>query len=103
MIERLTNSDSIKAAESRIRELIDGHGEWLCARSSQATAMPLLKSECDVRISHGRLIFSCWGGEGTLVWRVNGWEWTGETLVVDATRRLGAERAVIELMPRAAA
>jgi hypothetical protein len=101
MIERLTNSDSIKAAESRIRELIDGHGEWLCARSSQATAMPLLKSECDVRVSHGRLIFSCWGDEGTLVWRVNGWEWTGEKLLLEATRRMGAESALLELIPRA--
>jgi hypothetical protein len=101
MIERLTNADSIKHAERRIRQLIGGHGEWLCVQVGQAKAMSLLNSECDVSVAHHRLIFTCWGDEGSLAWRVTGWEWTGEKLLFEATRRMGAESALIELIPRA--
>jgi hypothetical protein len=101
MIERLTNADSIKNAEQRIRQLIDAHGEWLCVQGARAPAIPLLKSECDVRVSHNRLIFSCWSDEGSSAWRVTGWEWTGEKLLLEATRRMGAESAMLELVPRA--
>ncbi len=31
------------------------------------------------------------------------WEWTGEKLMLQASRRMGAERPLIELVPRAAA
>ena len=99
MIERLTNSDSTTNAEQCIKELIEQHGEWLCVRGSKTT--PLRNSECDFRVEHGRLIFSCWGDEGALVWRVTGWEWTGEKLRLEASRRMGAERAQLELIPRA--
>lgn len=101
MIERLANSDSIQDAERRIRELIDAHAEWLCVQGGQATAMPLLKSECDVRVAQGRLIFSYWGDKGSLAWRINGWEWTGDKLLLEAARRMGAESALLELVPRA--
>jgi len=101
MIERLTDADSIEDAERRIRKLIDARGEWLCVQDSRATATPLRNSECDFRVSHGHLIFSCWGDEGALAWRIWGWEWTGEKLLLEATRRMGAESARLELIPRA--
>src|SRR5947209_19180236 len=101
MIERLRDADSIKPAAERIRQLIDAHGEWLCVQGTRATATSLRKSECDVSISHQRLIFSCWGDEGSSAWRVTGWEWTGEKLRLEATRRMGAESALLELIPRA--
>ena len=100
IIELLTDEDSIEDAGRRIRELIDGHGEWLCVQGSQAAAATLRKSECDFRVSHGRLVFSCWGAESTLAWRIRGWQWTGEKLVLEASRRMGAERARLELIPR---
>jgi hypothetical protein len=102
MIERLASLDSIKDAERRIRELIDAHGEWLCVRGAQGAATPLRKGECDFRVSHGRLIFSCWNDDGALAWRITGWEWTGEKLLLEATRRAGALSAQLELIPRAA-
>src|SRR5262249_24656351 len=40
---------------------------------------------------------------GTRSWRINAWEWTGEKLLLGASRRMGAERPLIELIPRAAA
>jgi hypothetical protein len=101
MIERLTDADSVEDAGRRIRELIDGHGEWLCVQGSLGATIPLRKSECDFRISHGRLIFSCWGALSALAWRITAWEWTGEKLVLEATRRMGALSAQLELIPRA--
>jgi hypothetical protein len=100
MMERLTTEDSIKHAEARIRELIDAHGEWLYAQDAQR-GVSLRKSECDFRVSQGRLIFSCWSERGTISWRIVGWEWTNEKLLLDAVRRMGAERARLELIPRA--
>jgi hypothetical protein len=101
LVERLTDADSIEDAERRIRKLIDGHGEWLCVQVSQGAATPLRNSDCDFRITHGRLIFSCWGVEGALTWRILAWEWTGEKLLLEATRRMGALSAQLELIPRA--
>jgi hypothetical protein len=100
MIERLTNADSIKDAEARIRELIDAHGEWLYAHDS-SRAVLLRNSECDFRITQGRLIFSAWNEQGTVTWHIIGWEWTGEKLLLEASRRMKAERTRLELIPRA--
>ncbi|MDT4897661.1 MAG: hypothetical protein QOH25_2738 [Acidobacteriota bacterium] len=100
MLERLTDTDSIKNAERRIRELIDAHGEWLYAHDLQRSVL-LRKSECDFRVSQGRLIFSCWSEQGTVTWRLVSWEWTGEKLLLEASRRMGVERARLELIPRA--
>jgi hypothetical protein len=100
MLERLTNANSIKHAEERIRELINAHGEWLYARDSHRS-VSLQRSECDFRVSQGRLIFSCWSEQGALVWRIVGWEWTGGKLLLEASRRMGAERVQLELIPRA--
>ncbi len=99
-MERLTTADSIKNAEARIRELINAHGEWLYAHDSERGVL-LRQSECDFRVSQGRLIFSCWSERGTISWRIVGWEWTNEKLLLEASRRMGAERARLELIPRA--
>jgi hypothetical protein len=100
MLQRLTNADSIKHAEARLRELIDAHGEWLYAQDSQRSVL-LQRSECDFRVSQGRLIFSCWSEQGNVTWRIVGWEWTNEKLLLEASRRMGAEEARLELIPRA--
>src|SRR5215204_3992381 len=97
MIKHLINEDAAKEAERRLKELIDGHGEWLCVGGEAGAAVSLRKSECDFRVSHGRLIFTYWGMRGLLAWRVTAWEWTGEKLLLTASRRMGAERACLEL------
>ena len=102
MIERLTNQKAAKIAEQRVRELLDGHAEWLFVQDSLGRVVPLRNSECDVRVAHGHLIFSCRDERGALaLWRIAGWEWTGEKLLLDAARRMGAERARLMLVPRA--
>jgi hypothetical protein len=61
----------------------------------------LRKGECDFHVSHGRLIFSCWTDKGLMVWRIRGWEWACEKLTLEASRRMGAQLARLELIPRA--
>ncbi len=103
MIVRLTNEEAAREAERRLTELIDGRGEWLYVGGRAGAAVSLRKSECDFRVAHGRLVFTCWGDRGAQAWRVTAWEWTGEKLLLTATRSMGAERARLELIPRASA
>ena len=100
MIKRLTNPVEIEEAGRQIRELIAAHSEWFCARDGGRAPVTLRGSECDLGVSHSRLIFSCWGDDGAQSWRIVGWEWTGVKLLLEAIRRLGAERTVLELIPR---
>jgi hypothetical protein len=99
-MKRLTSGETIEEAARRIGELIAAHAEWICAREGSGAGVSLRRSECDFHTAHGRLIFSCWSDEGLQVWRVVGWEWTEEKLLLEATRGMGAERATLELIPR---
>jgi hypothetical protein len=104
MIERLTNAqDELESARRRIVELIGAHSEWFYSHDAGDAPLALNRGELDFRVSHGCLIFSCWSEKGTLVWRVRGWEWADDKLLLDATRRTGMRRATIELVPRASA
>ncbi len=103
MLERLTNEEAATEAARRLRELVDGHGEWLYVVGSAGAAVTLRNGECDFRVAHGRLVFTCWGDRGAQMWRVTAWEWTGEKLLLTASRRMGAESARLELIPRASA
>lgn len=100
MIERPNKPAEIESAARRINELLAAHSEWLYAEGSGRAAQ-LRQSECEARAAHGRLIFSCWSDAGARVWHVQGWQWTGEKLLLEATRRMGAETALLELIPRA--
>lgn len=104
MIESLTNAqDELEDARRRISELIGARREWFCSQDAGSAPLALNSSEFDFRVSHGRLIFSCWSEQGTLVWRVMGWRWAGEKLTLEVARRMGAQRAMLELVPRASA
>lgn len=102
MIKRLNSRDEVESAQRRIAELLAAHGEWLYVEG-EGRGSALRRSECDALIVHGRLIFSCWADEGARSWRVTGWEWTGEKLLLEATRRMGAESCKLQLIPRAGA
>jgi hypothetical protein len=85
-----------------IDEVVSKHDEWFVSENGQPPT-EIRRHEFEFLEAHGRLIFSCWTEAGSRSWRVNSWKWTGEKLSVVATRRMGAETATIELVPRASA
>jgi hypothetical protein len=102
MPERVNTQERIAAARAKIGELLAAHVEWFCTVSDGPT-QPLRRNELDIAVGHGRLLLTTWTEQGTRSWKIYAWKWTGEKLLLHASRRLGAERPLIELVPRAAA
>src|SRR3954467_8389009 len=103
----LPKTVSFSATESLIGhgalgELITRHDEWFKSENGGAP-VELRNTDFEFLSAHGRLIFSCWTETGVRTWRINSWKWTGDKLSLTATRRMGAELATIELIPRASA
>jgi len=103
MLQPLTDQAALDGAEDAIKGFIRSQKEWFLLAPLSLPPTALLTSEFDFSFHHRRVIFSCWTEKGARSWRVLGWEWTGEKLRLDAMRRMGAERAVLELVPRASA
>jgi hypothetical protein len=107
MPERVNTPARMEAARSRIAELLAAHAEWFCTLSdgnTQAAKTEALgRSELDVAIAHGRVILTSWTEKGSRSWKIFSWEWTGQKLLLQASRRMGAERPLLELVPRASA
>lgn len=78
--------------------LLQEHAEWLFVSGGEA--LLLRRSEIDIAISHGRLMLSCWTEKGNRTWRILDWQWNGRVLLLNASRKMGAERARLELIPR---
>jgi hypothetical protein len=89
-------------ARQQIAALFRQHAEWLFV-SSDGEAHSLRRSEIDISISHGRLVLSCWTERGSRAWRILDWQWNGQMLLLHASRRMGAEQPLLELIPRASA
>src|SRR5678815_2998433 len=102
MFEVLTDAARVAAACEQINKYFCEHSEWFCTLS-EGNVQALRRVELAVDVLNGRLIFSCWTEQGMRSWRVGAWKWSGEKLVLEASRRLGAERPVIEIIPRASA
>lgn len=75
--------------------------EWFCTIAGKTQA--LHRNELEIRISHNRLVLNSWTETGSRVWKIYSWEQTGDKLILFGSRRMGAERLVIELVPRASA
>ena len=101
-MERVNTPARIAAATSTIATLLGAHPEWFCTLSAGST-QAVNRSELDIEASHGRLILTCWSEKGSRSWKIFAWEWSGEKLTLQASRRMGAERPLIELVPRASA
>ncbi len=102
MLLQLSDIAAVESAERAIRELLGVHGEWFFTQDG-GPPLALGNSEFDFSISHRRLIFSSWTETGSRSWRVAAWDWTGEKLLLEASRRMGADLATLELVPRASA
>lgn len=102
MFVALTDATHAAAARDLIKEYFDEHIEWFCTWSD-GNAQAVRRDELAIELVQGRLMFSCWTEHGTPTWRVGGWDWSGEKLLLEASRRMGAERPIIEIIPRASA
>ena len=101
-MERVNTTARIESARAKIAELLSAHAEWFCTLNG-GESQALRTSELDITVSYARLILTAWTEKGSRAWKIFDWELTGEKLIVRASRRMGAERPLIELVPRAAA
>ena len=95
-------SRNVERDERSIREIIKAHHDWFMS-SDGRSPINLTTDEFEFSATHGRLIFSCWTEIGSRTWRVTSWHWSGDKLILQASRRMGAEEVAIELIPRASA
>ena len=92
----------LESAFEQIAALFRQHAEWLYV-SSDGTTQSLRSDELDIAISHEKLVLSCWTEKGNRLWRIVNWHWNGQSLALHASRKMGAELSLIELIPRASA
>src|SRR5436190_377358 len=85
-----------------LRQLVGDQTDWFISEDGHGP-VEVNSAEFDFSYAHGRLLFSCWTERGSRVWSINGWNLSGDKLVLQASRRLGAEHSTIELVPRASA
>ena len=102
MLRYLNNVAEIESALSVIVEFISSHNDWFFAQEGGAP-LPLARDEFDLSIAHRRLIFSSWTEKGSRSWHIRAWSIDDDKLVLKASRRMGAEMATLELVPRASA
>ena len=102
MPQRLNTTTAIETARSTISELIATHPEWFCTAGGENT-YAVNRNELELSVANHRLVLNSWTEKGTRVWKIFSWEWSGEKLLLQGSRRMGAERPLIELVPRASA
>jgi hypothetical protein len=99
---RLNSPERVESARAKIAELLDAHPEWFCTFNGGATEA-LSRRELDIAVAHGRLILSSWTEKGNRSWKIFSWDLVDGKVLLQASRRLGAERPLIELVPRSSA
>jgi hypothetical protein len=102
MLQQLNDAAAVADAKRSIDELLGGHSEWFLAQDIGAP-FAIGCGELDFSIDHNRLIFSSWIETGFRSWRITAWNWTGQKLVLNVSRRMGAEVATLDLVPRESA
>lgn len=99
---RLTSPKLLEFAHQQIAALFRAYAEWLYI-ASDGTAQSLRRDELDIALVHKRLLLSCWTEKGNQLWRVLSWDWNGQLLELEISRRMGREHALIQLVPRVTA
>jgi hypothetical protein len=100
-MRRLESISEVEEARRALYARLRAHGEWFLREGRGGRRVELRAGEWELSAERGALIFSYWGESGSRAWRVAAWAVEGERLVLEATRRAGAERALLELVPRA--
>src|SRR5438874_6838857 len=99
---QFVDTTSINRDALKLLEFVQPHAEWFISEDGRLP-LEVNRTEFDFSGAHGRLIFSCWTQRGARAWRITDWNRSGEKLVLQVSRRMGAEIATIELVPRASA
>ncbi len=95
------SSDETTQLCDALNEQLEAHGEWFYTQARQI-ALSLRRNELEFRVEHGRLYFACWGRTGAQMWRVTECNTNDNNkITLTAVRRMGAEVAQLELVPRA--
>ena len=102
-MNRLKSRDESEEARRVIASRLDAAREWFVREGRAERRLGLRAGEWDLRANGSSLVFSYWGETGVRAWRVVAWAFEGDTLLLEATRRVGAVRATLELVPRARA
>jgi hypothetical protein len=100
-MNRLTNPEQLEAARGRLVHLLDARSVWFLRESRDGRAIELRRGEWELRVASGSLVLSYWGEAGARTWRVVAWRAEGDAVFLEALRRMGAERALLWLVPRA--
>src|ERR1044072_1790899 len=96
------SSSSVKNAAQQLVEFANRCPDWFMSEDGRLP-LEITRGEFDFSAAHGRLFFSSWTQKGSRVWRVNDWSSSEEKLTLRVSRKLDAETATIELVPRASA
>lgn len=99
---QLVDANSANRDELELLEFVQPHAEWFISEDGRLP-LEVNRNEFDFSVAHGRLIFSCWTQRGARAWRITHWSRSGEKLLLQVSRRMGAELSTIELVSRASA
>jgi hypothetical protein len=102
----LYTAAEIEDARRRLDELLSARPSWFLRAGHEGASTELRRGEWELSAApanskRGALLLSFWGEAGASTWRILGWALEGEKLLLEASRRMGAERARLELVPRA--
>jgi hypothetical protein len=100
-MNRLKSRAEAEEARRLITSRLEAAREWFLREGRAWRRVELRAGEWELRANASALVFSYWGEAGVRAWRVTAWGLEGEMLLLEATRRMGAERALLELVPRA--
>lgn len=102
MLIPLTNPDEINNAQTSVSQLILRYAEWFCT-FQKGEAQALRRDEMVLEVMQERLVLTCWSERGVRSWRILAWSWDGQALLLRASRKMGSELPLIEMIPRASA
>jgi hypothetical protein len=100
-MNRLKNFGEAEDARRALAGLLEARPLWFLRERRDGRAVELRSGDWELRVAGGALAFSYWGESGRRDWRVTTWSAEGDTLMLEASRRMGAERARLWLVPRA--
>lgn len=82
-----------------LREIVDGHHEWLLVRDSRKT-FPLEKHEIEITENGKKAHFGFLDEKGFHLWRLNGFAREGDEIAIDVAGAFARKQELMRLIPR---